>query len=241
MQSHKDRQHPKEVDMQKLSAQVRTLLQSAKRQVVNPKYIVGSVTNLSTLLNSTPYVTTLNTVTEGSDETNRVGDKARFNWLKLNFQVVPNSAQLTGCYQIRMMLVKESTCLGSALSLAQFLRGSGTPSVISNQNYVTRDHSRYKVYYDSGAMLIGPSATAVVPAGSSGTIATYDIWNGGSGDNVCRFIHKKLDFTTDYSRGNAGTVSDIDTNSFSLILITDCTQSGAFDINVDYVLEFIDS
>jgi len=84
---------------------------------------------------------------------------------------------------------------------------------------------RFKTLYDSGPIVICGSSTS-----------TQTLSWGGSPD-WARNVKIPLDLITDYSRGNAGTVADIDTNAISLICFTDNATGSAMYLNYGYTLE----
>jgi hypothetical protein len=202
-------------------------------QIVNSKYIVQSVTGVN-LLNSTPYVTCLNNVVQGTDETNRIGDIGKMKWLELGYDLVSQAIFVLGCYNARVMVVSETTSLGAAVSLAQLMT-SATPSPYNMQNYTTRDDKRFKVWYDSGPMPIGPNGFTAPAVALQNTFGYPPRIQKG------KIRIPLADLRVDYSRGNAGTVADIDTNALSLCVFTDQTTTNYLAFAFASVVKFVDS
>jgi hypothetical protein len=191
---------------------------------VNSRFITGYNVATTALTNAVPYVACLNVMGEGSDETQRVGDRGYMKWLKMNLVLLANATLLLPTV-VRVMIVKEKTTLGSALAPIQFLQGGGTPVTTSQRNYTTRDHSRYKIYYDESFTVCPPSS----PAATIGNMAL---------PSQMMAMHKQipLGFMTDYSRGSAGTVADIDTNGLSILIFTDNGVANAVFGYYSYVI-----
>lgn len=175
------------------------------------------------VVNATPYVVCLNPILEGTDETARVGDIIRWKELCLGVDLYCNTNLLLPCL-MRCMVIAESTSLGSVLSPAQYF-STATPSPIDQRNVTTRNVKRFKTLFDSGVIVIHPT-----------TSATQTLVSGGPSE-WARNFKIPLDLITDYSRGNAGTVADIDTNAISLIIFTDSTTASATYGNIAYTLE----
>jgi hypothetical protein len=214
----------------KLKSQVRTLLANDRLNVHNFRYITGSVTTGS-LVNTGNY-TCINAVAQSTDETGRVGDLCKFHWLECSMSISTASAIQT-VVNLRYLVVRETTTLGSAVTPQQFFAGvTSTPAPIALRNYATRDDKRYHVLYDSGSLPFGPETTPLAVAGSSfNTYLAPCSWEK---------VHKRipLKFTTDYSRGTAGTVAHIDTNGVTLIVITDNTTANQIGFLFNYVWQY---
>lgn len=175
------------------------------------------------LSQTNPLNYTVNVMTQGTDEVNnRLGAKARFIFFqaRLRFGISTVNWPTNQGGEVRVLLVKEKTALGSALSLTQFFIDTPNPYTYSLRNYTSRDSRRFKCYYDR----------------------TFRIGVGdNTKDQVLNVeIYKKLNFMTNFSRNNLGTVQDIDTNSLSLICITNNTTASALNINWEYVMGFVD-
>jgi hypothetical protein len=181
------------------------------------------------LLNSTPQISVLNLISQGTSESTRIGDKARMRHLALKMYF-GSASSLTVPTSVQVMIVREKTTLGSALSPSQFF-DSATPSPVAWQrNVLTRDPDRFITLYDSKFKVLGL-------AEFSNTTLNKDF----STPSICQFeVDLPLDFVTDYSRGNAGTVSDIDTNGLNLVVFTSNTTASAVFATYSYTLTYTD-
>lgn len=192
-----------------------------RSMVPNPKYIYSADATLTTsLTQSSPLVTLLNGFATGDTELTRTGDKAKMKYLHLNVKINRVLTTAETIRECRLLIVREKTTLGSDITPAQ-LFNSSTPPVYDTYNVSTRDSERFHVYYDK-IFSLGPYVNSVA------TTAVYN--NGGISPTRTFKISKKLNFVTDYSRGEAGTVADIDTNGLFLIVMT--SQTNANDIVV---------
>lgn len=166
-----------------------------------------------------PKVYTMNGLAKGDNVDNRAGNMVKAKKLQISMQLFANSGTLLFDTLIRVLLIKESTALGSALSLSQVF-GSTTPLSYFVQNHQTRDQKRYTILKDV-TVGIGPVNTSVNGAGVS-TVALQ-------GYPSIRDIKWSVPLNTNvnHSRGNAGTEADIETNSYSLVFITDVSTLNA--------------
>jgi hypothetical protein len=190
----------------------------------NNKYIVslfGAIGLVPT--SAAPGLQCLNGVGQGTNENTRVGRLARMNWLDLDIACYLNTnASITIPTSMRVYVVVETTALGSALAPSQFFVDAATFTPTSQRDRVNRNASRYVVLYDSGPFVLAP------PPVASG-LAAPATFGAGLPCEKDFSLHIPLDFSTDYSRGNAGTIADIDTNSLYLMAVTDtATASAAF-------------
>lgn len=150
---------------------------------------------------SLPLIYPLNIMPKGSGNSERNGDTAYMRYLEMRFQIRCNNSSFFENQAIRVMIVREKTCLGSTLSLTSFL-DTNTPYTFDLPNKQDVDPKRYKIYYDR----------------------TFDA-SGQTQFTRNVSIRRKLGFKTNYSRGNAGDITDIDTNGLFLILISDNNDS----------------
>lgn len=179
----------------------------------NNKYInslYGAI-NVSPVL-ATPGIVLLNGVGQGTNENTRIGRLAKMKWLDLDLIIETNLAA-SGIEEMRVYIVVETTCLGSALAPSQFFVDAAAFGPTSQRDRTNRNASRYVVLFDSKTFSIGslPYASALANVAWTGTSPQTKHFN----------IHLPLNFSTDYSRGNSGTVSDIETNSLYLMILTD--------------------
>ncbi len=160
-----------------------------------------------------PSLTLLNGVAQGTGENARVGRLCKMNWLDINVTIYAAQGFL-GASSVRSFIVAETTALGSALAPSQFFVDTTNFTPNSQRDRTNRNASRYVVLWDSGPKVIGGLSVA------SGQTAPV---NPGAGQPCVQnfSIHLPLNFFTDYSRGSAGTVADIDTNSLYLMIVSD--------------------
>lgn len=195
--------------------------------------VIASSPSLNNLTYASPAVFLLNGISEGSDETARVGDIVRWKELCLNWDFYANANGSSALDPIlgRVVIVAEYTALGAASTLAQVF-GSSTPTPLACRNVVTRNTKRFKILYDSGPFVVNPIGTSAQTSGT-GTGAAYS----GSPNEVCKMLKIPLDLITDYSRGNAGSATDIDTNSITIMAFTDNVTSNSAYMRYEYTLE----
>lgn len=182
----------------------------------NNKYINSVFNGLSsaTLVATAPYIACLNAVGQGTTENTRIGRLVKHKWLDLDLQCYTPS--FAGNANVRIYIVVETSALGSALSPSQFFVDATTFIPVSQRDRTNRNASRYVVLWDSrpfslgGLPVIGTAGYSASALPSERTIS----------------IHLPLNFSTDYSRGNAGTVADIDTNALSIMVCTDIGVAG---------------
>jgi hypothetical protein len=191
---------------------------------------VSNSTLSTTLQNAAPIIQVINVLSQGTSDTTRLGDKSRMKHvnMKINFG---STSSLTTASTVRVMLIREKTTLGSALSPSQYF-DSATPAPATFQrNVTTRDPSRFITLYDSGTKVISPAQYLV--AGPCVNMATPNL--------ICLEQDMGLDFITDYSRANGGTVSDIDTNGLNLVIFTANTTANAIFAIASWTIDFTDN
>jgi len=198
----------------------------------NNKYINSAFNAIaSTFSLTTPYSVLLNGVAQGTTENTRIGRLAKMRWVDIDFSIYQNAT--FDASDVRIYVVAESTALGSAISAAQFFVDATQFSSTSQRDRTNRNASRYVVLWDSGPLTIGPTSLA------SGQTAPAVI-GAGQPTSIARSLHLPLGFSTDYSRGNAGNVGDIDTNSLHLLCVTDQTTAASVGIVGGWTLCFND-
>jgi len=208
------------------------LVKTVYKHPNNYKYKVLDSTNIaSSVTTSNPLTYNLNSLTEGNDESGqRSGDIVKFQWIDLLVQIARNSATASPNCNVRVMVVKEYTALGSNISYSQ-LFNTATPQPYACRNTITRNHHRFKVYFDK-----------IIQLGANvNSTATTTVYNNGAPSNKILRFRRKLAFTTDYSRGTAGNITDIDTNSLQLLVFTDSTLATDIVVNLSYILQYLDS
>lgn len=215
-----------------VKARINKLERRLNKRVTNYKYVYQPDTQLaSSIVNATPFIQLLNGIPQGTSETNnRIGDLCRMHSLKLRMMLLRAVTTLQNTYTFRVLIVKEYTALGSAIGMSQ-LFNSATPSPRDTYNITTRNQKRFKIYFDK-TYIMGPHVSSV---------ATTALNNQANTDLRVININKKFRFVTDYSRNNNGNVSDIDTNSLYLIIITDSSVANDLQMFGSWTLSFTDS
>ncbi len=156
-----------------------------------------------TVTQSTPFTLLLNGLQNGAARNQRIGQRATFGTLDMNIRLMTGTNSFSNAQSTRVMIVREKPCLGTALSLESLL-DAAAPYTHYVYNYKDRDFTtRFFVIYDEVFSLDGVSPFA----------------------QTLR-IKKSLNFTSNYARGDTGTVTDIDTNSLYLVVITDWTSAS---------------
>lgn len=197
----------------------------------NNKYINAIQNSLqsSSVTITNPYVALLNGVVQGTTENTRIGRLTTNKWLDLDLDIYGTSSLVGQSSLIRAYVIAETTALGSALAPSQFFIDSTNFAPISQRDRTNRNASRYVVLWDSKPMNLGglPAAGSTASTGISPAERVFS-------------VHIPLNFQTDYSRGNAGTVADIDTNSIHLMVVTDNGTANAVVVYGAWTLCFND-
>jgi hypothetical protein len=181
----------------------------------NDKYIqttlaTGIAAGAPTL--TAPTIQCLNVVAQGTSENTRIGRLCKMKWIDINVELT--STANGGTQVVRWYLIVETSALGSNLAPSQFLLDNANFSPLSQRDRTNRDASRYCVIYDSKPCVIGGFPFA------SGLTAPVSVGSGQPAERVWS-LHLPLNFSTDYSRANGGTVADIDTNALSILILSD--------------------
>jgi hypothetical protein len=180
---------------------------------------------------TTPTVACLNAVAQGTTENTRVGRLCKMKWIDLVVQIV--SGNFLGRVAGRWYLVVETTALGSNLSPGQFLLDAANFDPLSQRDRTNRNASRYVVLYDSGMFALGGLTTA---SGQTAPVVT----GAGLPSERDWTLRIPLNFSTDYSRGNAGTIADIETNALSLLFLSDDSTAGHQNVDATWTIAFND-
>lgn len=152
-------------------------------------------------ITTTGVLVLLNGLAPGTGASQRIGKKCHFRSLLLRYNLGANAAGATAFQGfVRVMIFLDTQTNATAPTVAQLLE---TVTASSPMNMDNRD--RFKVLYDQGVPI------SQAPTSSSD----------------CRFmkIYKKLNVTTIFNNGTAGTVADI--TSGSIYLLSICEQAGA--------------
>lgn len=177
---------------------------------------------LANCLNTAPYFGLLNPLTQGDTDSNRTGDKVRFQYLTMNlFHNLANTNINDITYRIAIIRAKNPR--GVAPTASTLVVNGGTaqdPCEIWDE--VNYDFfSRYEVLYDSGVRVLHRNVT------TNYTVATD-------------YVSVACDFTTDYSLGNAGTIADIDQNALYLYFRSGNGTANAHALSLSYKLTYKD-
>jgi hypothetical protein len=197
----------------------------------NDKYLNPAIASLSTMTVTAPGIILLNGLAQGSSENQRVGRLVMNKRLEMDVNL--NYAGLY--YQAisyRLYVFVETSALGSQIAPSQVFVDGSTFAPWSQRNMTSRNPSRYLCLYDSGsfALMSSPRASAVTaPFGAAGSPFVRN-----------HHIDIPLNFQTDYSRGTAGVVADIDSNSLYFMLLTDNATAGDLTMYFSYLTRFND-
>jgi len=199
--------------------------------VNNDKYINPVVASVNTLTAALPGLILLNGVAQGTSENARIGRLVTHKRLTLDINM-----NYQGLYyqaiNYRVYVFVETTALGSQIAPAQIFVDPATFLPWSQRDHTNRNSSRYLCLYDSGAHALA------APPRASGVAAPF----GSSGLPYLRNHHIDipLNFQTDYSRGNAGTIADIDTNSLYCVVVNDNATGGDLTMYYSFLTRFND-
>lgn len=156
-----------------------------------------------TLVHANPLQYLLNGLTLGTSAARRIGDKARFKFLELRTTINRNDAVAGNSYNAAVRMVVFLQRLPGGVADAPF--GAATPYVDGTFDLQTQAFKR--------RFVILRDHTFNLSAGARST------------KNIITKI--PLRFSTDYSLGNAGDITDIDSNALYFMLMTDAT-TGAY-------------
>lgn len=156
-----------------------------------------------TRLNTVGLISLLNPLGQGNSDGTRVGDRVRQKMLDMRIRMYSVNP-----ITIRVMLILDTRPAGSYPAILDILDGNdpqtGSSGIMSHRSKINL--SRFVVLQDQ-FMTFNPQITGTVQE---------------------KFIHvyKKLNFGTDYSRGNAASVADIQTNALYLIAISNAINAA---------------
>lgn len=214
----------------KLKREVRKIAKAVYPQ--NWKYTgnfganVAFATNIS---NGSPAATLLNGVATGTTELTRVGDICQLHDIDVRGNIV-STANLTSETKVRVMMIWEGKSALGALASFSGVLDSATPQTFAQRNCTTRDPKRYRILYDKTFGL-----------GIKSTASATPVLNFAAPNIVQFHIKRKLNLVSDYSRGVAGTVADIDTGVLTLFIFTDTGDLNSVSCTGSYQLRFSDS
>lgn len=201
--------------IKQLQRKVASVARAVERKVLNGTF----TTTPQNLLNTTPYQQLINGLSQGTSKSTRTGARVHFLSLNMNLYLYNSTNTFSNDNAVRIILVREKPALGASLSL-QSLFGTSTPSTWSTYEQIVRDNKpRFTILYDQ----------------------IVNLWSNI--DFLQRSVRIKmpLNFTTDYSRGNAGDYTDIDTNSLWLLFVTDKGTVSVTYVKGEWDLEYEDA
>jgi len=178
------------------------------------------------LTTAAPLVATLNPLAQGTSNVTRVGSKVRLGRLDLRLFFQTGLGVLANSLQVRVVVVRDAAAEGVITTTGEVFTNA-TPGVRAPQNMVTVNPSRYQIMHDWVS-----NRNDWVPANF--LAATDPV------QDCLHMVRMPLGFVTDYSRGNAGTVADIDTNALTVFIVTDNTTADALAVTGSYLLSFTD-
>ncbi|AXH74247.1 MAG: hypothetical protein [Cressdnaviricota sp.] len=205
-------------------------VKSIKPKVLTPAAVIAN----SSIIYSSPYILGLNPLSLGTGETNRVGSKAKMEYLKMGL-AFQSTADLGNKGSVRVLIVQQKQNRGNTTVLLDGSHSADTyglglfnnyasgSSAYNNTNWLfneTIDFSNlYKIIYDTNFYL---------------DVGTHGL------THVIK-INKKLGFVTDYSYDNDGDMEDILYNGLYLIVLVDSINASVISLRTDYMLTFTDA
>jgi len=198
-----------------LERRVLSLSQSVETKFLNIQQ--ASYTNYT---NGSPAIVLLNGMTQGTTASTRVGNSVRFKSidLKINLAYGPTVTDKQ-TNSVRVILVRERPALGQAVSFTSLFDSSPTYTFTQFEKNDRDWKERFHILYDE-----------VFLVNSQLLITERNIQ-----------IRQPLGFITNYARGNAGTIADIDTNSLYLLFIADSTTASCQYYRYGAQLEYTDA
>jgi len=193
-------------------------MQGSNHKYINPTY--GNI-NVTGVLLTSPYSVCLNAVAQGTGENARLGRLAKMLWLDMDLDFYAGA--FAAASLVRYYIIVETTALGSAIAPSQFFVDAANFHPTSQRDRTNRNASRYMVLYDSKPFVLGGLPTSDASTNSFSNVGVAPAEKAFS-------HHLPLNFETDYSRGNTGTITDIDTNSLYLLVVTDVASGN--NVNV---------
>lgn len=201
--------------------------------VNNPKWINPAVSQMvASITTAAPYTFCVNAVAQGTGENARIGAKIRMKSFEANLTLNNSStAQQDPIVQYRLLIIQESTTLGSNLAPTQiFLDSPALPQ--SMRDHTNRNPKRYHFLYDSGVQFLGALSSALA--------SPFQNFGAYPSDRNHHISLKNLNIVADMSRANNGNVGDIDTNGVSILILTDCSVASVLSLTGTYLTEFVD-
>lgn len=167
----------------------------------------------STATTAVPYIITINSLSQGTDNINRIGDSVRWSSIHLKYSL-DNHA--TTDLRVRVLLVRDHSPGGVQAASTDILEGPGLGVTdFRNLTYT----NRFDILYDK--LHVKPSKTT-----SSVNLTVHekyiDLAKRRAKKNAKSFVDKSKKINeTNYALGNAGGIADISENAFYLVVLGD--------------------
>lgn len=201
-----------------LAPRSRAAVKACCESLLEQKYIQEVVSGVVPSASTTPRVTCLNDLGQGTSATTRVGNKILMKYLQISGQVYLPANTQSDVY--RLIVVLDHECFGSVCSYVQYIQGSGSPTVYTLPSLETVGKGkRFTTLVDK----VLPLNAVEEPTASPFVFRTFS-------------ITVPLNSSAYYS-GNAGTISDIVRNSLCAI---ECTSGGRAVCEYQARLVFLD-
>nr|WAE42378.1 MAG: capsid protein [Cressdnaviricota sp.] len=194
----------------------------------------------TTLTNTVPQLFFASGLQKGTDVNQRIGEKIQSTSIHFTGQIYPNVASNFGIdYLIRIMVIRQTTPRGNAMQLYfDNTTLAGNPNIIGVFNCATGKYPSsfsqpdtqnsffedYKILYDHKHRLHNQVGT------QSGSVKPFMNFN----------IKIPTHSVIDYTRGNTGTWTDIEKNSYWIAFISDAGSDIA-TVELDCYHYFKDS
>jgi hypothetical protein len=202
----------------------------------NNKYIQSTTGASFGIIASTPGFGCLNAVAQGTTENTRIGRLLKHKWLDLaytlEFVKTLDAGTGIGSSTARVFVIADVQSEGGNFTPGAFFLDASNYYPISQRDRTNRNASRYQVLYDSGVLTIGAAYNGTGSNSAPGA---------GLPSLHSHSVHVPLNFESDYSRGNAGNYTDIDTNALWVVAVTDNGVANQLLFNYTYTTCFSDS
>lgn len=160
---------------------------------------------------NTGVFTLLNGLTQGDDDDNRHGNEVYATSVQGRFVISGDAAQLNAMV-IRMILFWDQQSNGAAPALADLLDTTVITSAVMAPYH--RDfQKRFKILMDK-SYVINPILALTTTTGATDTVATVSVIN------IYKKFKRKLSRTVKYDDGNAGDITDIQTNALHVLFVS---------------------
>lgn len=194
-----------------------TLQKKVRKMKPEVRYITSNYGTPGTgtaIVQTSPHFILLNGMQIGSNHGQRQGVKVHNAFLEFraNLEYSTGNSQETIC---RVIIYIDKNPRG----VQRRLMGSSTPYVDSIYEYADRDPSQYKVLFDKNYLVSANNDTKQAQV-------------------ICK---KKLDFTSDFSRGNVGDITDFEKGAIYAMVFTNNTTAGGVLIWAHWNIKYTDN